>query len=246
MLLDEANRLPPNRWPAPRRQGVNKNKVCVGLDGAFWLPTLDAGPGAVGGATSAGDSPLHLAAHAFRKSISPAAPHLLDVLVSAAPDSAARAVRQRGKASKTPLEWLPRGDARYGLCEELLSHKVARCLELLLEHHGDAASHVLPETGELALHQVCAITPPVATVRMLVALLANHAPAAATPRKSDGKTPLHLLCRAVTVDRDHYVPPPRADGDDGEPTTHRVGIKNGLRDEGISFSRHRLCLRSYS
>ena len=68
----------------------------------------------------------------------------------------------------------------------------------------------------LALHQVCAITPPVATVRMLVALLANHAPAAATPRTSDGKTPLHLLCRAVTVDRDHYVPPPRADGGDGD------------------------------
>ncbi|KAK7236158.1 hypothetical protein SO694_00060163 [Aureococcus anophagefferens] len=192
---------------------------------------LDAGPGAVGGATSAGDSPLHLAAHAFRKSISPAAPHLLDVLVSAAPDSAARAVRQRGKASKTPLEWLPRGDARYGLCEELLSHKVARCLELLLEHHGDAASHVLPETGELALHQVCAITPPVATVRMLVALLANHAPAAATPRKSDGKTPLHLLCRAVTVDRDHYVPPPRADGGDGDDDESADSAEEDFADE---------------
>ncbi|KAH8071341.1 hypothetical protein JL721_4313 [Aureococcus anophagefferens] len=192
---------------------------------------LDAGPGAVGGATSAGDSPLHLAAHAFRKSISPAAPHLLDVLVSAAPDSAARAVRQRGKASKTPLEWLPRGDARYGLCEELLSHKVARCLELLLEHHGDAASHVLPETGELALHQVCAITPPVATVRMLVALLANHAPAAATPRKSDGKTPLHLLCRAVTVDRDHYVPPPRADGGGGDDDESADSAEEDFADE---------------
>ncbi|KAH8053091.1 hypothetical protein JL722_9757 [Aureococcus anophagefferens] len=190
---------------------------------------LDAGR-APSAAASAGDSPLHLAAHAFRKSISPAAPHLLDVLVSAAPDSAARAVRQRGKASKTPLEWLPRGDARYGLCEELLSHKVARCLELLLEHHGDAASHVLPETGELALHQVCAITPPVATVRMLVALLANHAPAAATPRKSDGKTPLHLLCRAVTVDRDHYVPPPRADGGDGDDDER--GLRGGLRRRG--------------
>ena len=83
----------------------------------------------------------------------------------------------------------------------------------------------------LALPQFCAITPPVATVRMLVALLANHAPAAATPRTSDGKTPLHLLCRAVTVDRDHYVPPPRADGGDGDDDESVDSAEEDFADE---------------
>ena len=84
------------------------------------------------------------AAHAFRRRISAAAPVLLDALVRAAPDRAARAVRARGKARRTPLEWLPKDDPKYAECEELLAHKVARCLELLLEHHADGAKHVVP------------------------------------------------------------------------------------------------------
>ena len=55
----------------------------------------------------------------------------------------------------------------------------------------------LPESGDLALHQLCGSG--VATAPMLEALLKRH-PEAATTRNAQGRTPLDILCRACVVD----------------------------------------------
>ena len=57
--------------------------------------------------------------------------------------------------------------------------------------------HRLPESGDLALHQLCGSG--VATAPMLEALLKRH-PEAATTRNAQGRTPLHLLCEACVQD----------------------------------------------
>ncbi|KAJ8600248.1 hypothetical protein CTAYLR_001996 [Chrysophaeum taylorii] len=174
--------------------------LCADDGDASWHPfraLLAKNPRAVGLKTSSGDTPLHFAANANRKAIGPATARLLEALVSAAPDVATLATRARGKGKRTPVEWLPAGDPRFAECDEILTHRAARCLELLLESHARAAEHALPETGELALHQLCAVSPPVLTLRMLAALLAANAPAAAAPRTLDAANPLHLLCRAL-------------------------------------------------
>ena len=53
--------------------------------------------------------------------------------------------------------------------------------------------HRLPDSGDLALHQLCGSG--VATAPMLEALLKRH-PEAATTRNAQGRTPLHILCGA--------------------------------------------------
>ena len=60
-----------------------------------------------------------------------------------------------------------------------------------------AAALARPESGDLALHQLCGSG--VASVPMLEALLKRH-PDAATTRNAQGKTPLHLLCGACVQD----------------------------------------------
>ena len=57
--------------------------------------------------------------------------------------------------------------------------------------------HRLPDSGDLALHQLCGSG--VATAPMLEALLKRH-PEAATTRNAQGRTPLDVLCRACVVD----------------------------------------------
>ena len=154
-------------------------------------------PSSVSATTSAGDTPLHLVTHANRKRIGAHAAKVMDALVTAAPEVAVTGAR--GKADKAPIDWLPPGDPRFCECDEILTNRAARCLEILLENYAAGAQHAIPGTGDMALHQLCAIVPPILTRRMLTAMLEVYPRAAATARQSDGKTPLHLLCRAIAL-----------------------------------------------
>uniref|UniRef100_A0A7S3JT24 J domain-containing protein n=1 Tax=Aureoumbra lagunensis TaxID=44058 RepID=A0A7S3JT24_9STRA len=155
-------------------------------------------PRAISLATNGGDTVLHLVCHACRKSIGTHCAAVLTEFANAAPMTEfATAARHKGKGRRLPIDWLPTSDPLYDECDEILTNRASRCLELLLEQHAPGASHSLPGSGEMALHQLCTVTPPVATVAMLNALLKAHPEAAGTPRVVDAATPLHLLCSAL-------------------------------------------------
>ena len=182
---------------------VQKHALILGVrgdDAPAWRALrvlIDAHPAAAGTANAAGDTCLHLVCAAHKRGASQNLARLLDVLLDAAGPAAERAATARGKGDRSPLEWLPRKGEFYAACEEVLVQRRARCLRLLLDHCPAAASASLPESGDLALHQLCGSG--VASVPMLEALLKRH-PEAATTRNAQGKTPLHLLCLACVVD----------------------------------------------
>lgn len=170
-------------------------------DGA-WLALralIAKAPQAVGVASSAGDTPLHAAAHVNKSAIGPHAAALFNALASADPRQAALAARKRGKTQRLPVEWLPISDPRFDECDEILTHRAARCLELLLEHGPVAASIPTPHTGELALHQLCGLCPPLLTLLMLDQILRANSKAVSTQRATDMANPLHILCRALAT-----------------------------------------------
>ena len=174
---------------------VQKHALVLGVrdeDAPAWRALralIDAHPVAAGIANAAGDTCLHLICAAHKRGASQNLARLLDVLHEAAGPAAERAATARGKGDRSPLEWLPRKGEFYAACEEVLVKRRARCLELLLDHCPAAALASLPESGDLALHQLCGSG--VASVPMLEALLKRH-PEAATTRNAQGRTPLDI------------------------------------------------------
>lgn len=169
---------------------------------AAWLALralIDKAPSAVGVASSSGDTPFHAAAHVNKSAIGPHAAALFYALASADPKQAALAASKRGKSQRLPVEWLPVSDPRFDECDEILTHRAARCLKLLLEHGRVAASIPMPHTGELTLHHLCGLCPPLLTLVMLDHILWANEKAVSTQRPIDLANPLHILCRALAA-----------------------------------------------